>query len=1319
MAERPYLASHISFSVPRRSVPAVSHSTSSGTSSASLSPSNSASQKGLRRSAAKEEGGARGTTALKQLGINLERKTDLIEVPLPWRPIYLQRKILAAFFATFAGLVVALEALLDYSSRHAGLEREMQQMALRYLYRFAPTAILTLVTVLWARVEFQTKNAAPWLRMAKGPSNVDKTLLLDYLSLSQPRAIFRATRNGDYTVACATIISLLLRISVVVSTALISVIYYSGVDENAPITIQSEFVNSAATLANSGSLALFTMLGLQQDNLAFPDGLSTQFAFQQFASDYPRTTELHATVDGFSAALDCEPATLTLQNAENTVGGVQFNTALNTQDCAVTMPVLSRSFLGSGADSQTHFFARLGQGSCGNSNDNSDMRIVVIFATGSIAAQTGPLNSTTTTLPINATIPQSQQLICKPTYSVNKVDVVKNGTSLESISISDTPQTRLLGSVEPWDIAKAMFVSYDNDLAIEITDTASPAFLPQVVNADASMYLAFGMSAMQGGNLPSPDAFLDETTLEGLANSYFQQYAAILAQESLTQQTAVPTNCVAVLNGDRLIVRSVAGQTLAALVSLMVLLDMIIICLAPSRGFLPRDPGTLIDMATLLAHSKPLLQALRGAGGGDLAAIRSRLQRSFFYTGVETYDRGSSSSGQGYFKILGGESSSETSPEFVEPTGHWPYAFGLHPIQKALAFLVVAGFIAALEVTLRLSNKNSGLSTVVDDQLLYLLWTIVPAFLVALVALFLAATDFSTRALAPYAELKRGGSFRSMSMNLLDKSTPVAFFRSLRTGNIAVLASTSAVMLGALLPIFVASLFSTADVPASTPVALQSLDFFSNSSAPPSQDFCTTCTNGTLIASVLLDANVSYPEFTFDDLTFPTLFMPQAPASSTAADDDSIIATIPAARPSMTCLFFRQSEVTANLTINYRTGGLVNPLRIDIPGEPIRGSSELLASTFILGTAAGSNDILSSNIDSNAFFGKADYRPLQANDGSTVSHWVYAWGQLSNANTDHTTVKSISALTCNESMEQVNVVTTFAGLSLQIDAENPPQPIESSAVPSNVALTDTLRYTDLVNISTSHLLDGFFSSLVTSRFAIPAADLGSTDSSVTQNIVSQAIIKQHRIIRAQVVGTWNRRPTTTSSSSAQDFPTDIRGAVMGDARAVSYPATLLDGSAGARRIVQDAISTRILQSLLGAALVASLISWLAFRHSNILPRLPTSIASAAALLVDGNVFGFLGRGAEWQPTEELRTLFRDGLYVTAKFSLGWGQARRRRREEMLANYGVNDSVQKEEVFGINALRTGGWGGGENVGLGLQARVGYTQREYVRDLGWKT
>lgn len=89
--------------------------------------------------------------------------------------------------------------------------------------------------------------------------------------------------------------------------------------------------------------------------------------------------------------------------------------------------------------------------------------------------------------------------------------------------------------------------------------------------------------------------------------------------------------------------------------------------------------------------------------------------------------------------------------------------------------------------------------------------------------------------------------------------------------------------------------------------------------------------------------------------------------------------------------------------------------------------------------------------------------------------------------------------------------------------------------------------------------------------------------------------------------------------------------------------------AGRQRVVQDAISTRVLEALLLVTLVLLGVGWVWLPKTNVLPkRSPTTIASAAALLAGGNLM-------EW-PSEEdgdiIGALDRRGS--TTRFWMGWG-----------------------------------------------------------------
>ncbi|KAK5658290.1 hypothetical protein OQA88_2265 [Cercophora sp. LCS_1] len=1316
--DRPYTGSVASFSVPRKSPP---HSSSSSTSSASLSPSNSASQikAGSLSPTSQWSDGLNTHAQLKnlELGTATDKRPELIDVSLPWRPFYLQRKVLICFIITFAGLAVCLEALLGYATRNNGLETSP---ANAYLWRLAPTALLTLVTALWSRVEYQSQHAAPWYRLSLGAADADRTLLLDYISLPQPVAILTALRNRDLSVAAATAVSMFLKLQVVVSAGLIFTSLVSLPAQTTPVTVQTAFVNNGSGLADGSALAFYTMLGLQQEGLLFPEGVAPTFAYQRFDTDQAMVagSTVSATVDGLSAGLECEVASVGLAGVGMSGGGVQvFNTSFLVAGtgtaggggCNVSMPVSGRQFLrtttpsGTAANQTTNYFARFGQGGCNGSTAVPDQRIVVVFGTETFIARPANGTTTTTTPVVSGTIPRSAALVCKPSYAVSRLDVSKKDGGIVGIAPSLQPQERALANVEAWGIADGFFASFRNGLAeSKYSDTTPWFYEPGVVNVDPIMYLALDFRFRSTGIPVEPDALLNPAVLQDVVGDYFQQYVPLVASRSLMKEESSLVTAVAAVTSERLMVSFAVTQFVVVHLAVAAFLTVGMVFLVPKKGFLPRDPGTIMDTAALIINSRGLLQSLRGVGGGDANALRERVVGPEYYTGVEAYER-ADSKGSGYFRIFGGHSEQQ-EPVYTEPTDKFPHPGLLHPASRLTGILVTTSLIIGLDFALQASGKNGGFADAVDEEHRHLLWTVVPAVVFGLVAMYFVSAGFIIRILSPYAALTRGATFeQSVNSNLVDRASPLVIYQALKSRNLAVGSATVAAVASSLFVMFAASLFMVTIVPTTADCRLLTDDFFAQSNGAPDDGFCTTCQNGTVLASLVLNGNVSYPGFTYADLAFPSLTLVSVPEDMSSLPDDVIItATIPGVRPSMQCRRFQQSELSVSFNLSTFTG-TGNPMQVIFPVGA--GSTDNAAdNTMTINT--GPNLSSTNTMDPNAFFGAGAYKPLPLADSNTP-RWLYIWGQLQNAGTSQPAIRSLSGLACNESVFSLNVAVRFLGGSLDIDAVNPPVPDESSLVPVPLALDGNLDYNTLVTLSTPHILDPFFMSLTASRFAIPPSHLA--DSSLASQ-VAEAITRQHVLIRTQIISAWNRRPTTLEPSLA--FPLDVNGTVMGNATELAFPARLTINSlpsGAARRVVQDMVSTRVLQALLAAVLVASGAAWLALPKGNLLPRMPTSIASVAGFLADGNMFGLMGRGAEWQGVAELLKYFRDGLHVTMGFRLGWERPKRRR----------NVGGMGEEVFAVTAVRTGGWGGGENVGLGLQARVGYAQRDFVRDWGWRT
>ncbi|KAK2001892.1 hypothetical protein LX36DRAFT_569338 [Colletotrichum falcatum] len=1197
------------------------------------------------------------------------RKRDgLIDVALPYRPFYLQRRVLVSFAILFAGLLIAVEAVLDLSNKRGGLGSP--DHGFRYLWQYGSAFIFTCIAALWARPEHQARSSAPWLRMAKGPASVDRTLMLDYVFTFEPWVIARATKNRDWLVAVTATVGLTLKLVIVIAVALVSPTFQIVTARGASLNLQNKFVNDPAGLQNAGSLPFFTMAALHTKGLSFPDGTSKEFAFQLFSADLPTTAELQTNVDGFGSDIECEPAQLNLTGIQFLqASDVQLNVTVSTPACLMTQEIPNMALINSTLPA---FFMAFQPGFCGSSPSPSpnDGRVVVMTGAIAIDQSSVPTRGGVFNVPISGTVTKSAALICRPSYFLTRVHVTKNNTQLISIQRNPSANNKTLDKVHPWDIVQGHFGSYPTDSQILSAIPNVNSRYPRVANvaSDSVMNAAVAMEVKDHG-VPPIETFLNTDNLTAISTAYWRQYTALVGRNSLMGETEEKSTGTAVIIGERLNVRPIPAHLLSALLGFVLVLVLFAVAFAPSKGFLPRDPNSIINMATLLAHSRQLLQCLRGTGAANVSTIRERLLGTDYYTGVEPYEKAEKAA-QGYFKIFGGAPPPQNAPpEFVRNAG-WRHPLPLHPGARLAAVVVMFAMVISLEVVLRVSNANNGIATIRANTDRHFLWTTGTGVIFGLVVLYLASADCATRCLAPYAKLKEGGSFETtVDLDFMDKSKFRILYSAARTKNIAVIVTTTALLVASLLMTFSGALYSTTPIPSTRPVTLMITDSFTNASSP-----CPTCTTDTLLASLILDANLTFPSFTFEDLNFNTLRLTEQLNMQDGAG--AIIVTLPAIRSRLDCRLYPQSEINTNFTLtNLTNQAWKEEMQIRITGEPC------------LDPSIRSDAVSPSNGPSSSVFGVATPRTAAS---TQCSDFTYVWGQL-NENAP-AKVGYISAMGCNETLETVMAKVRLTGESLHVDPTYPPVVQDNTARPSNLDLLP-LQYGLLANLPTGNQLDPFFSALVTSRFAVPAANLGDPGLGKS-GLVADAIVRQHGILRAQNINVNSRRRLPDISAQT------------------SIPAMLESTSVTSlRRLVQDKASTRIIQAVLVLLIALTLIAWLLTPGTDtILPRNPCSIASVAALLVDGNVFGFLGRGAEWQATEEMKRSFLDGSHSMG-FKVGYERVRKRRGIEDMN--GVRED--KNKAYGINVKRAGGWGGGEDVGLGILARVNRAQREFVR--GW--
>ncbi|KAL1872739.1 hypothetical protein Daus18300_004285 [Diaporthe australafricana] len=1065
--------------------------------------------------------------------------------------------------------------------------------------------------------------------MSKQPAAASKSLLLDYVSQFQPLALYRSLENKDFTVSAATAVSILLKIMVILSTGLIT-LSMTAVHEGAiPMVLQNNFLDDNTTLASAGTLPRYFMLGFQDDTVEYPPGISKDFAFQTVETSFPPTAQIQVTVDGLTNSLQCEPAILELNEARDAGSGKisKVNLTITTPSCEIAeVEMRGPDDVSEDELPYSTTFGQFSEVQCDGTTDDGGRRVLVWFgqmewfADETISTDCTKYCSGKRT---RGRLLHSAQLLCRPTYDISKVDIINNGTETQTVTLSHSSgtQNRTLDHVTPWSIMRALYEAFD---ATSGGSKWRESFNlgGEIIDVDSYTRVLLQSQLPAGTNAPS---LYDLNLLEAMAQSFYRQFGAIIARQSLLKTERIKTTGSALFMRSRLIVQSWSGQWMAGLAAACLLLTLTTTLMAPKHGILPCSPGTLFGLAVIVSHStKPLIR-LREAGDADSESLSQSLQSSTFQSGIVH----TSSSRPSQFAIqdtAGIEVDKEAQPFRQSRSSHTHPAL-LHPWVRLTLCVAFFAVVAALEVTLQESNKKEGLGNVSDDTYIHYLWTAMPALLLEGFLLVISSMDFNIRSLAPHLILRDIVTTEVfMNAELLDMSTPWATYKEVRLRSLGAFATTSALLIASFFTIFSSSLFQATSLKQIGPIALEMQNFVASNSFNGS-----AFSRGGITASLILEGNLSYPKFTYEDLVFPQM-LPVGLMTRDSISNSSSLSTralVPAVRTHLTCHMYNSSSVHVP-EYDGSNDGL--PLYIHVDGttcDQASGGKVLFYNV---------TDIRDMNV---SYFG------LGVDVDTSVescSDLFYVWGRLDYAS--DTPLQHAAAISCKETFEVVDVDVEFVGADLAIDPLRPPKPLEGTARKSTVS-ADRLQsslYSYIPSVARTDMISRVFALLTTSRWAIPLSMLGDPAHDLE---VAAALKFQHGILAAQALNSNRKPPLNVSATEARIVSTAMPSGR--DGARYTYGATVTDG-AGRRRVVQDGPSTRVLQALLFATALLMLLSWACYLRTDLLPpRSPTTVAGAVALLAGGNLLDLLPEDAEWRSKTDIM----EALGRQTKFLLCW------------------------------------------------------------------
>lgn len=1152
-----------------------------------------------------------------------------------YNPLFTRKWILICFAILWLLIFVSLQIIYSVSQGQNGLATTT--LSLRYVWTYGPTAVLVAVTVLWRQVDYAAKYIQPWAELAKGPLPADKTLLLDYITEFQVVALWKAVRRRHGTIASTIVIFTLIKVLTVISTGLFNLepTWFGGVPQS--MQVSTVFDSSAGLpLDEIDSRAAVALYGHDKYGMLLPNGTNENYAFQLFQP----SSQITGAINSYNASVDvfmadgwvCETGTLTSEVSfdhdgdgdfpeENTPTASYFNTTIKLPGCEIYHGHLdspSWYWLQNDTTPRYGYWGTFQRVNCSNlgPSDPKFKRYMI-----SVAYSKGTGQNENTML-------NSSNVVCLPSYKVQPAYVTENidGTTLDDVVFTGSPKQ--LDSVTADDVALSVWTT------LRQTNTPS-LFDPDEITIDSFMANMIRLTPNFDKEMLMNTTWLAQKSLE-----VYQQNAAQIAALYLVKSG----DGIATIQGtvthtqQRLSVRQIPVRLMQACAMVMFILTILMLFTIP-QNVVPRPIESVAAIAIILARSPSLINLLKHTGHLDLYELRGALTGHKFMTTVADGSEGR------VFSIQVISDSGTVPPPTVEKKIKWCRPLVLRRIVMILTLCLALGVLIALEVLYRKAQTNHGLADVDPNSLQRYVWIYAPTVVLVLLATTFNILDFELEFSDPYHELARGYANASSSLlwDPLRNMTIRTCFYALRHARFALVASSISVILAPFLTIVVSGLFVALEVPDLRNVTATPQTWFNLSS---SDDYTITGLAQTFtLPALILQGNMSYPQWTYDELAFPSIDLSTDSLKIDNNTVGSLSVEAPAVRASMNCSLIPESTFW-----NFTYPGYTN--------DSISYNISTLDGCGNTGWIGGNNIYYQGSVDApasgNGFFGSltpgmGEVTLTTTNETISCPSWLAIYGEL-----EDDEVKTYKAFYCNSGLETVQTNSTITMSRMTMTSVNSVD--ESSAKVFNPSwsvgdLTVAAPYFIPVNLThPNEAFDNFVTAMVYGKDGVPREQLLPSPSSAATNASTDPFIQQLTHTYRQWVAQWaNVYMRDTTSALARNTSNIAGGAIPSNLRSEFSNPTR-------QRLFLNEISTRILQSVIASLLVCGITIFILVDMSHVLPKKVGTIGAVASLLAGGRLVGdghgsrLVTGGMEWLSDGEIE---RRGLWKGEKFRMGW------------------------------------------------------------------
>ncbi|KAI1617029.1 hypothetical protein EDD36DRAFT_461890 [Exophiala viscosa] len=1186
-----------------------------------------------------------------------------------WRPKSLRKRVFFACAFVFLACVVTFAVVFSYSRSNQGLLKV--DTRLHYLWTYAPTLFFTIVGACWARVAYRTLQMQPWRMIARDPTSTSKALLVDYVTPIALKSLFKAARARHFLAVLVLLVSLALQIVTILSTGLFEVEYVS-IQKHGPISLIDTITGASHDFSNIGAGPALTIYSVQNTNLSYPEGTTSAHAVPKLSYSDVSNATLVAPVGVFTSYLDCQEASLQLDNTSITsqTGGLHnaplFTYSLNTSDCLLpNLTVEGGAYLDYNyeGDNFTFYDTYGNTAAVACSQNASDVRIRIsagliyynITWNGTFAdTENETLHLLEKTPSELFQLSASTNLLCIPHYGLQEAEVTyttsqttgsrqahiqePNSTSLQALE-GVTPQAisnAIMDSITAsWEALEALFPN-PNAGVITVNDPSegSDGYFP--TNPDAFFRIMTQQYPLANGS--SRSSWFDPETLRTASSLFFGSVAAQFAAQYLRRDATGTVQGTAGMVQPRLVFSSVFYAVEALLGSLF--LAALLHAWPATKAITSIDPASIGGTTAIISADVALMDHFHGTGTFDLDMLKAHLRGP---------GSGDDSKARTYGRTFGTN---------AEP--NWVAALGVSTIREMIPLIPLL-LIVGLEISLHYSEVHNGIAIVDGLRSRIHASRLVPAVVFAATHMVLSSMAFNVSLMHPFSTLRTSPSAAQISLldAPLSRFAPHNLWLSARRKQFALFCSVVMTITTFFLVTVSSGLFVSGGYTRSSHLtqlswfqlssenndsAIHNLTRRYNLTEPLQYAEDNGETKMHLIGNAVIELNLSYPAWTYDELALPLVSI-SGNSTLNVTDSIAISAQIPALRTDMQCdvlktdennITFSQSMV--DVSWDYSFGVIYTRNLLDVHTNfsvECGGSGQSNATVVIYEVALPSRLNTSEE-------GSVEPRPtsmLYSYENCLVGIYGYA---------NNAKFVNYSVMSCKVSYEEVQATMTFLDFpSYRISSDAPPivdesttKPINSSDVSSFLAATEysaSFYNTSLTSLNGYSTMDPVSTALIYGKDGVPAEKLFpySPEQYLIPNL--QHLI---RTMGAQYISYFYRSTNTTSP--------------LVNSR---IPATLQMNST--YRLRQTATSTRILDGLLAASGVFAILTLLTFRTRDVVKAKLGSPAVVMAMVADSEFVRELQKEQSLEPDETDRAVHAERMLASdgGQFSLGWWEVR--------------------------------------------------------------